>query len=76
MHIERQNPKKPRPTPRKTRDLLLRLWPEEYEEVAREAELHGMTLTAYIRQIIREAHHLNPSRYRFDGQGSGNLTHR
>ena len=51
--------KQPEPPP-PNKDLLLRLRLEEYEAVAWAAERRAMTITAYLRQLIREAHSLNP----------------
>lgn len=54
-------PKKPEPTrPTPNKDLILRLRGEEYEAIRLAAERRAMTVTAYLRQLIREAHSLNP----------------
>lgn len=51
---------KPKPEPLPNKDLILRLRGEEYAAIRAAAERRAMTVTAYLRQLIREAHNLNP----------------
>ena len=55
--MPRKQPQPEPPPPNK--DLLLRLRGEEYEAIRAAAERRAMTVTAYLRQLIREAHSLN-----------------
>lgn len=52
--------KQPQPEPPPSKDLLLRLRGEEYAAIRAAAERRAMTVTAYLRQLIRAAHNLNP----------------
>lgn len=53
-------PRQPEPAPTPNKNIVLRLRGEEYAAIRAAAERRAMTVTAYLRQLIRDAHDLNP----------------